>query len=139
MNVARNDLLENIDMSPMAMGTYTKSYKRFLEAADRYRSDGEFRASIDGASGSEVYKAFGFDVPVTGMQVDVVANTDEVAHFILPPDPNTDLADESLSAVSGGATAGSAGSVSSASTFQTSTFFSSFSTAGTAGTAGSAG
>ncbi len=138
MNVPSNDFLDNIDMSPMAMGTYTKSYERFLETADRYRSDEEFRSSIDEASGTEVYKAFGFDVPVVGMQVDVVANTDEVVHFILPPDPNMDLADESLSAVSGGATAGSAGSVSSASTFQTSTFFSSFSTAGTAGTAGSA-
>ncbi len=138
MNVAGNDFLENIDMSPMAMGTYTKSYERFLKAADRYRSDEEFRVSIDGASGREVYEAFGFDVPVTDMQVDVVANTDDVVHFILPPDPNMDLADESLSAVSGGATAGSAGSVSTASTFQCSTFFSSFSTAGTAGTAGSA-
>ncbi len=137
MNAAGN-FFENIDMSPTAMGTYTKSYERFLEAADRYRSDEDFRVEIDKASGSEVYAAFGFDVPVTGMQVDVVANTDEVVHFILPPDPNTGLADESLSAVSGGATAGSAGSVSSASTFQTSTFFSSFSTAGTAGTAGSA-
>ena len=39
-------------------------------------------------------------LPPTGIKV--VANTEEVVYFVLPPDPNADLTDEDLLALSGG-------------------------------------
>ena len=50
------------------------------------------------------------------MDVRVRANSADRMHFILPPDPNAVLGDETLAAVHGGVRASSAGSVGSAST-----------------------
>jgi hypothetical protein len=57
----------------------------------------------------------GFVIPST-LDVRVVANDDDMFHFVLPPDPNIDLEDEALSAIAGGKTASSAGSASTAGT-----------------------
>ena len=56
------------------------------------RADAEPRAAL---------VALGVDVP-PDTDVRISANTAETFHFIMPPDPNAVLADEDLSAVSGG-------------------------------------
>ena len=43
------------------------------------------------------------------VDVRILANTDDVFYLLMPPDPNIDLADEDLSVVAGGKSAGSAG------------------------------
>lgn len=135
----RLEMIEVPDRSATAMGMYSNSYGEFLDVAERYRSDEDFRAYIDGASGEEVFSAFGFDLPdEEDVSVRVLVDTDAVSHLVLPPDPNAELSDERLRQVSGGSCAGSAGCVSTASTLQCSTLPSSMSTAGTAGTVSSA-
>ena len=140
MNYTQPNYFDTIDKSATAIGEYGDSYSRFLDFAGRYRSDDEFRSLVDHADGPGVFAAFGFDDAAgDGIQVKVLANTDEVMYFVLPPDPNIDLSDDSLTQVTGGAScAGSAGCVGTASTLQCSTLPSSMSTLGTAGTAGSA-
>jgi hypothetical protein len=68
------------------------------------------------------------------VDVKVVVNTDDVAYFVLPADPNVELTDEALETVAGGDTAGSAGTISTFSTTPGSTV----GTLCCAGTAGSA-
>ena len=41
--------------------------------------------------------------PPSDTRLMIVRNTDDVWHFVLPPDPNQNLADDDLSAVAGGA------------------------------------
>ncbi len=80
-----------------------EAYTHFLATADRYRNDAEFRRSLDEGGGKATLDAFGFAAPgLADMDVRIVANTDEVQHFILPPDPNMSLTDEELGSVAGG-------------------------------------
>ncbi len=84
---------------------------------------------------------FGFVVP-EGIKVEFVQNTDEVIHFIIPIDANSELSDEllmGLNAAKGGS-ASSAGSVGTAgSMYCVSTSPSCVGTASTIGSASSAG
>ena len=109
---------------------------RIEDLAERYRADPELRARIDSGDAAGMLAELGIDLP-PGVDHRIVADTREVRHFALPPDPNTLLRDETLADVSGGSTLGSAASVGSMCSFVCSTGPSSLSSAGTAGTAGS--
>ncbi len=124
---------ESVDM-------HTEKFKHFLQVADRYRNDEAFRSSLEDGNSGSVLAAFGLDGPVQGdLEVSVLADTDDMAHFIMPSDPNASLTDEQLSSVAGGANcAGTAGTVSTLGCFACSTAPSTLGSAYTAGTAGSA-
>ncbi len=106
--------------------------------SDRYRNDAAFRDRIDRGDNSDVFDEFGM-TRLEGIDCQFLMDSDELVHFVMPPDPNSDLADEQLSQISGGSTASTAGTVGSASTFLTFTSFSSLGSASTVGSAGSAG
>ena len=112
--------------------------ERFHTFAARYREDSDLRARIDSGDLSDAIAELDLPTPPENIQVRIVADTPEVVHVIMPPDPNADLTDESLSAVAGGKTAGSAGCAGTASTFGCSTVPGSVATASSAGTVGSA-
>ena len=72
--------------------------------SERYRNDASLRTRLDSGDVSDTLSDLGITLP-SGIQARFVADTPEVFHFIMPPDPNSDLADEALAAVAGGATA----------------------------------
>ena len=113
-----------------------RSYARGLAPFARsFRSDPEFR----GRATSEVrslLEQHGIALP-QGVQVEIIENTDELYHLVLPPDPNAILSEEDLSMVAGGTTAGTAGTLGSLSS--ASSVPSTVSTAGSASTASTAG
>lgn len=107
--------------------------------ADAYHGDAAFRSEVH-ADPIGAFRDRGItfgDLPPRDFEV--VANTEEVVHLVLPPDPNANLSDEALALVQGGSTASSAGSVGSLGTIACSTVPATFSSAGTASSAGSRG
>ncbi len=106
--------------------------------SDRYHSDATFRDRIDRGESNDVFDEFGM-TRLDGIDYQFLMDSDEEVHFVMPPDPNSDLADEQLSQISGGSCASTAGTIGSASTFLCFTSFSSLGSASTAGSAGSAG
>ena len=111
--------------------------ERFHAFAARYREDPELRARIESGDLSDAVAGLGLPHPPEGKEVRIVADTLEVVHIIMPPDPNADLTDESLRAVAGGGKcAGTTGCAGTASTMACSTIPGSVSTASTAGTVG---
>lgn len=91
----------------------------FQEAARRYRDDGPWRARIDGGD-AEAISALMRDVALSvasDTEVRVVANEAGTFHFVLPPDPNAKMTDESLVGVAGGARAGTLSSIGTTGTF----------------------
>ncbi len=103
---------------------------------NQYRSDAGFRSKLL-SDPHGVLNEEGFGIP-KGLEVRVVANTDELFHVTFPPDPNATMSDEALALVAGGgSTASSVGSAGSAST--AGTVISTVSSAGSVGSAGSAG
>jgi len=106
---------------------------------NQYRSDAGFRSKLS-SDPHGILNERGFDIP-KGLEVRVVANTDELFHVAFPPDPNTAMSDEALALVAGGgstaSTVGSAGSASTAGTALTTV--SSAGSGGSAGCAGTAG
>ncbi len=127
--VDAQNFLDSVFMSPAmeSVDVATERYEEFLAVADRYRNDGEFRDAIDGGS-EDALAAFGMESPgFADMEARVVANTDELQHFILPPDPNANLTDEQLGRIAGGggeSTLSTAGTLSTAlcSTLPSTTF-----------------
>ena len=112
-------------------------WRAWQNAAQRYRDDASWRTRID-AGDNRAISGLMVDVgltPAPGARVSVRANDDETFHFILPPDPNIELEDESLGVVAGGANASTMGSIGSAGTIGCST---APSTLGTLGSASSA-
>ena len=94
------------------------AWTAFQDAARRYRDDESWRARIDGGDAeaiSALTRDAGLDV-ASDTTVRVSVNDEGTFHFILPPDPNVDLADENLYGVAGGVRASSMSSISSAST-----------------------
>lgn len=122
---------------PEFYSAFERGYASMQELNAAYRRDEDLRRRIDGGDLEPVAEAFGLDIPA-GVDMRVVADTAEVFHLILPPDPNAVVADSKLSQVSGGNTAGSAGTVGSAGCFACSTSPSTISSLGSAGSAGSA-
>ena len=112
-------------------------WRAWQNAAQRYRDDASWRTRLDSGDSAAI-SGLMVDVgltPAPGARVSVRANDDETFHFILPPDPNAELADESLSVVAGGARASTMASSSSAGTFGCSCGPSTFGTAGSVSTA----
>ena len=77
----------------------------------RYSEDSEFRSRMVSGDAAGVLSEFGLDTPAN-MELQVSANTEDVVHFVFPPDPNVDLEDEDLSSVSGGVRQSTASSAS---------------------------
>ena len=109
---------------------------RLESLAGRYRDDPELRARLDAGDAAGALDELGLDLP-PGVEARFAANTDEVFHVVLPPNPNKTLADEALIQAVGGSTAGSAGTVGTMSSFACSTGPSCIGSGGTASTAGS--
>ncbi len=124
-------------MEPEFYSAFEKGHATMQELNAAYRSDEELRRRIDGGDSAPAVEAFGLDMPA-GLELRVVADTAEVFHLILPPDPNAAMADGALSEVAGGSTASSAGTVGSAGCFGCSTSPSTLSSVGSAGSAGTA-
>lgn len=103
-----------------------------IEAGVRYHTDEAFRRSV-AENPRDALGEMGMSLP-DAVDVKVVVNTDDVAYFVLPADPNMELTDEALETVAGGDTAGSASTISTFSTTPGSTV----GTICCAGTAGSA-
>lgn len=78
--------------------------------AERYRTDASLRRRIDEGDTAEALAEIDIEAPPHA-EVRFVADTDEVMHFTLPPDPNVDLADEALHEAGGSNSAGSAATV----------------------------
>jgi hypothetical protein len=122
-------------IAPFSPDEFARHHALIQRIAERYRAEPAFRSSLEGNARTELV-SLGLNLP-EGLEVRVVANTDDVAYFVMPPDPNVELADESLLAVAGGSSAGSTGSASTISTLMS--IPGTFSSAGTAGTIGTAG
>lgn len=112
--------------------------EHFYAYAARVQEDPALRARIESGDVADTLAELGLPNPPEKIEVRIVVDTPEVVHIVLPPDPNADLTDESLSAVAGGKTAGSAGCAGTASTMACSTVPGSVSSASTAATAGTA-
>ena len=108
-------------------------FERRYEFAERYYGDESLQARVGAADSEETLLHLGIDPP-ENVETRVMANTEEVVYFVFPPDPNTHLADERLSAVAGGATGGSVGCASTIASF-----LSCLGSVGTASTASSVG
>ena len=104
------------------------------DLSNKYHSDPEFRKQLD-ENPLEGLEEVGFEL-IPGIDVQITSDTHEVRHFVLPPDPNIELADEALGTIAAGSSAGSASSASSAGTL--SSFLGTVSSASTAGSVGSA-
>lgn len=78
--------------------------EHFGEFLRKYRASPEMRARAE-TEPRAVLSENGVSLPA-GHDVRIVENTAEVRHFVLPPDPNADLADEDLAAVAGGTSDG---------------------------------
>lgn len=73
--------------------------RTFDLVAKALRDDAEFRAQVQ-ANPKAAMADKGLDVPHADVRV--VADTPDTRHFVLPPDPNAALADDTLASVSGG-------------------------------------
>lgn len=92
----------------MAIGSALESL-----AAD-WRRDPGLRARA-ASEPRETLVERGLDVPSDGADMRIVANTGDVFHLVMPPDPNVDLVDSELSPVAGGSNC--LGSAATATTF----------------------
>ena len=81
--------------------------ERLNPLVETFGDDEALRARAE-ADPKSVLLEYGLDFPQQ-FDVQFVANTAEVFHLALPPDPNRALADEDLNMVAGGTTAGTAG------------------------------
>lgn len=78
--------------------------------AEACRADAGLRARIE-TEPRAVLSERGIELPVS-VETRIVADTDDVFHMIMPPDPNMDLGDEALHGVAAGTqTASSGGTV----------------------------
>ena len=129
--------MERMTLPPMGEMGADPRWAAFRAAALRYRDDPPWRARIDGGEAGAVSALMSeIDLtPAPGASIRVRANDDRVFHVIMPPDPNMEVADETLSGVVGGARAGTMSSMSSAGTAGCSTAPSTLGTAGCASTA----
>lgn len=106
--------------------------EKFAAFGERYRAEAALRARLDSGDTAAALAELGVPAP-PGAETRFVADSDEVRHFVLPPDPNAPLADETLRTVAGGDTLGTAGTASTVMTVP-----STVSSGGTTSTLGSA-
>ena len=106
--------------------------EKFAAFGERYRAEAALRARLDSGDTAAALAELGVPAP-PGAETRFVADSEEVRHFVLPPDPNAPLADETLRTVAGGDTLGTAGTASTVMTVP-----STVSSGGTTSTLGSA-
>lgn len=124
-----------IEVTGVDQGAFDREQAILATLSDRFRDAG-FRHRLE-TNGAATLREMGFQVP-PGVEVKVVQNTASLIHFVLPPDPNSELTDEALSVAAGGSTVGTAGSAGTVGTLSSvPSSWSSVSTATTAGTAAS--
>ena len=75
---------------------------KFGEYLKLARTDPEFRARLRAEPAAALAERGVSLAP--GVALRLAEDTSEVRHFVLPPDPNVQLADSGLDAVSGGST-----------------------------------
>ena len=92
-------------------GSQTEGLLLWYESTERYYGDVALRTRVGAADPEETLAQLGI-TPPENMETRIVENTEDVVYFVLPPDPNAELSDESLSGVAGGATGSSAGTAS---------------------------
>ena len=84
-------------MNGESRNTHEQRVRSFLDA---YHRDPDLRSRCE-SDPHAVLTENGVEVPL-GYEVRFVANTADVFHFVLPPDPNVPLTDEELAGVVGG-------------------------------------
>ncbi len=132
--------------SPFDMNTFVPSRdvgEKIVGLADRYHNDNDFRNRINKGDNADVIAEFTPPAADTaagmnGLDFVLIADTDDVCHFVVAADPNSTLVDEQLMQVAGGGTASTAGSAGSASTWGCSCMVSTLSSLGSAACAGTA-
>ncbi len=87
----------HIPVSPEGL---QESVRQLASIADEYRKDPDFRSNLNSDPVAALSENSIQVVPDT--EVRIVEDTDEVFHFILPPDFNASVGDEVLNAVAGG-------------------------------------
>ena len=118
---------------------YGDFYAQVGRLTERCRGDAGLRERLAGDAGRDELRKLGIEPSVPGMEMRIVADTEDTTHLVFPPDPDAVLSDEALLRVAGGtaeSTASSALSVSSASSFACSTAPSTLGSGGCASTAG---
>ena len=116
---------------------YGDFYTQVGLLTQRCRGDAGLRERLAGDGGQGELRKLGIEPSVPGMELRIVADTEETTHLVFPPDPDGVLSDEALLRVAGGSTASSALSIGSAASFACSTAPSTVSSASSASTAGS--
>ena len=87
---------------PLETGDYAVADAKVYAFAERYWSEPDLRARIEAGDISGSLEEMGLSLR-KGVEARIVANTDEVVYLAMPPDPNTEVADEGLRSVAGGA------------------------------------
>ena len=126
--------MNEIVWSPEA-AQYRDGVDRLAELAFRYRDDEGLRRRIEAGDTGDVVAELGLEL-APNAAARFVVNTDDVVHFVMPPDPNAPLDEAELGPVTAGSgtnTASSAGSLGTLSCFPS--CLGSTSSVGTAGTA----
>ena len=116
---------------------YSRNIGPFRALVRRYHDDAGYRRRVQ-ADPIAAFREQGIEWPAggaapDGVEVRVVANTDDRLYVVLPSDPNWDLGDEALAGASGGGN--TAGSLSTSGTMLCSSAGSTASSVGTVSTA----
>lgn len=126
--------IQPIEITPERQRKLQHSLDAVKDLAARYERDPDLRARIEAGDIRDSLNSLGIEIP-PGIEVRIVANTQDTFHVVLPPDPNTDLSEEMLTAVGGGKSAGSVGTAGTVSTAAGSSLL----CVGSVGTGGTAG
>ena len=124
------------DRAPAPIDEYGDFYAQVGRLTERCRGDAGLRERLAGDAGRDELRKLGIEPSVPGMEMRIVADTEDTTHLVFPPDPDAVLSDEELLQVSGGSTASSALCVGTAASFACSTAPSTLSSGGCASTAG---
>jgi len=117
---------------------FANGYEFLKDFSKQYWNDEALRARVDGGDMSLIREGLNA-LSFPEVELKLAANTRDVYHVVMPPDPNYALSDQELERVAaGGSTAGSASTAGSLGTIATSTAASSASSAGSVACAGSA-
>ena len=131
MNIPHTSIPHAPGPPDAVIGQLQRRLERMETLAEAYRTDPAVRTRAENEPHS-LLREQGLEIPPS-TDVRIVANTPDLFHLVMPPDPNLALADEDLGIVAGGKSGGSASTASTAGTAG-----STISSAGSAACAGSA-
>ena len=77
-----------------------KNIGSFNDFVSRYYGNADYRRRVD-ADPVAALRENGIDLP-GGVEIQVRVNTDDTFYLVMPPDPNTELDDETMAAIAGG-------------------------------------